>query len=345
MKKKIIMLLLTVFMFIPFSKVNALELTQEMFDTAKNAGTDVKVGNITYKGYDSYYLDADDYTIGDDITVHIITFNGGESTLNINNKNINGIIITEGAKLTIEGDGSIGALGVYSGDYDGLIGSDVLIKGGTFIDIDVTDSKLVIENVNVEGEYHGITANSGADIEINGGTVTVGPEGKALEVGSHYSEHAKVTVNGGTFSGGEYGLYVLRESYDQLSLLGGTFKGSIAAIGFKSSEATSDEPLKTSIRDILKEGYTYSPQMTSTTQFTAGNWIAKTDQKELSVVPKTSDDSEESVVPTTTTSDEASNTTNNPQTGDNIMFYISMLGLSLIGLTGTGIYLKKKRTN
>lgn len=40
-----------------------------------------------------------------------------------------------------------------------------------------------------------------------------------------------------------------------------------------------------------------------------------------------------------------SKTTNNPQTGDNIMFYISMLGLSIIGLAGAGIYLKKKRFN
>lgn len=35
------------------------------------------------------------------------------------------------------------------------------------------------------------------------------------------------------------------------------------------------------------------------------------------------------------------NITNNPQTGDNIIFYFSMLGLSIIGLAGTGIYLKK----
>ncbi len=35
-------------------------------------------------------------------------------------------------------------------------------------------------------------------------------------------------------------------------------------------------------------------------------------------------------------------TTNNPQTGDNILFYISMLGLSIIGLAGAGIYTKKK---
>ena len=36
---------------------------------------------------------------------------------------------------------------------------------------------------------------------------------------------------------------------------------------------------------------------------------------------------------------------NNPQTGDNIMYYISMLGLSIIGLVGIKIYIKNKRFN
>lgn len=36
---------------------------------------------------------------------------------------------------------------------------------------------------------------------------------------------------------------------------------------------------------------------------------------------------------------------NNPKTGDNIMFYISMLGLSIIGLAGAGLYIKKRRFN
>ena len=39
------------------------------------------------------------------------------------------------------------------------------------------------------------------------------------------------------------------------------------------------------------------------------------------------------------------NTTSNPKTGDNVMFYISMLGLSIIGLIGTGFYVIKKRFN
>lgn len=37
--------------------------------------------------------------------------------------------------------------------------------------------------------------------------------------------------------------------------------------------------------------------------------------------------------------------TENPKTGDNIMFYIPMLGLSIISLTGVGFYLRKKIFN
>ena len=48
----------------------------------------------------------------------------------------------------------------------------------------------------------------------------------------------------------------------------------------------------------------------------------------------------DTVEETTTT-----NTTSNPKTGDNIMFYISMLGLSIVGLAGAGLYIKKRRFN
>ena len=37
------------------------------------------------------------------------------------------------------------------------------------------------------------------------------------------------------------------------------------------------------------------------------------------------------------------NTINNPQTGDNIVFYISLLGLSVVSLVGVIIYIKKKK--
>lgn len=41
------------------------------------------------------------------------------------------------------------------------------------------------------------------------------------------------------------------------------------------------------------------------------------------------------------TSSKTTDKINNPQTGDNILFYISILGLSIIGLAGTGLYVKK----
>ena len=352
MKKKIIIPLLAVFLFISFINVNALELTQEMFDEVMAAGEGNKIGNIVYSSLNGYILDPDNYTLGEDITVDSITFNSGESILNFNNKTLSSIIITEGAKLTIEGDGGVNiGLGVYSGDYDGNMGSEVIIKGGTYSDIDVTDSKLVIENATIEGEYHGITLGSGSNVEINGGTFNVGPEGKAFEVGTHYSENAKVTVRGGTFSGGEYGLYAKLEAYDQITLLGGTFKGSIAAINVESYDATSGEELKTSLTDLLGEGYTYSPNMTFTTEYTFGKWMSKTNEKELSVVLKSSDNSDEELAPASSndsqepTNDDNSNITNNPQTGDNIMFYILILGLSIIGTVSGGRYIEKKKIN
>ena len=36
------------------------------------------------------------------------------------------------------------------------------------------------------------------------------------------------------------------------------------------------------------------------------------------------------------------NPVNNPQTGDNILFYIFMLGFSIVGFVATGLYIKRK---
>ena len=49
--------------------------------------------------------------------------------------------------------------------------------------------------------------------------------------------------------------------------------------------------------------------------------------------------------PTSNTTTDSTNPTSNPQTGDNIMFYISMLGLSIIGLVGAGLYTRKRLLN
>ena len=54
-------------------------------------------------------------------------------------------------------------------------------------------------------------------------------------------------------------------------------------------------------------------------------------------------DTVEETTKTEETTTTTTNTTSNPKTGDNIMFYISMLGLSIIGLAGAGLYIRKRR--
>lgn len=151
-------------------------------------------------------------------------------------------------------------------------------------------------------------------------------------------------VRGGTFSGGEFGLSVILEAFDQVSLIGGTYKGSIAAINVKSREATSGDILKTSINDLLGDGFTYSPKMTFTTDSNSGQWMTKTNQNELTVVPG-SNDSESDVDINNEKQVDSVSTTNNPKTGDNIIIYILMLVISILGFIGIGINLKKSKIN
>ncbi|MBR1416493.1 MAG: LPXTG cell wall anchor domain-containing protein, partial [Bacilli bacterium] len=59
----------------------------------------------------------------------------------------------------------------------------------------------------------------------------------------------------------------------------------------------------------------------------------------------TDDNSKASNESTSKTSNESNSKTSNesnPKTGDNVLFYVSMLGLSIIGLIGAGLYTKKK---
>ena len=48
---------------------------------------------------------------------------------------------------------------------------------------------------------------------------------------------------------------------------------------------------------------------------------------------------------TTPSSNTSGNTTNNPQTADNVVFYILMLGLSVIALGSVGVYIKRRFFN
>ena len=58
-------------------------------------------------------------------------------------------------------------------------------------------------------------------------------------------------------------------------------------------------------------------------------------------INSTSNDSTTDISVTTTKG--IINKSSNPETGDNVIFYVSMLGLSIIGLAGVGLYIKKKK--
>ena len=49
--------------------------------------------------------------------------------------------------------------------------------------------------------------------------------------------------------------------------------------------------------------------------------------------------------PTSNTTTDNTNTISNPQTGDNVMLYISMLCLSIVGFAGAGLYKRKRLFN
>lgn len=71
--------------------------------------------------------------------------------------------------------------------------------------------------------------------------------------------------------------------------------------------------------------------------YTAGNGVEEGYGETNLTVKETSDANNTTTNNTTTTE-----TTNNPQTGDNVMFYISMLGLSIIGFAVAGLFTRKK---
>ncbi len=111
--------------------------------------------------------------------------------------------------------------------------------------------------------------------------------------------------------------------------------------------------------DPIKNGYTFDDWYTDdtyTTKFDFENTPITTD---TTIYAKFNEDATNDNTNTNTndnnnSNDSTTNNTNttgvtndsnNPQTGDNVMFYISLLGLSIIGLAGAGLYIRKRRFN
>ena len=162
-------------------------------------------------------------------------------------------------------------------------------------------------------------------IVINNATVT------ADNVAVASDEEGDVTINGGTFTGKTAGLFI---GNGTCKLSGGTFKttgerniwGKNGAIGIATNM---------SFADLLEIPYIYSDS-TEYSDTTEGQYfnLRFLNAREISII----EESDEPAIVTTTTTEEKKEETKNPKTGDNILVYISMLLLSVVGVASLRLY-------
>ncbi len=332
MKKKLFIVVLGLFLFVPILNVKAdtIELTQAMFNTFSEQPKDTKIGYITKTEY-GFVLDPNDYVFEEDLTIDNnigftrIIIRNGDYNLNLNNHSLNTYIDAYDVNLVIDGEGTIEGGAFFSEE------STVIIKNGTFNDsITVEESKLVIENgtFNSGDDRYTLFPHQSADIEIIGGTFKVSEEKTNAEnscfIDVAYS-NVKLVIKDGTFIGGKYGIYGRITDIDGISLQGGTFEGNEAAI-FILGYALNDNDFDNAIDNLLGEGFMYSPSITKIIDTKNDyNYFVHTEQKSIKVVPKPVEPTEEE-----TTTEEVK--TKNPKTNDSIINYVLITILCITSL-------------
>ena len=309
--KGLVLSLVAVMAFIPFVGVKAeevKELNQDAFDQAL-AGT--PTNGVTYDVTDgTYKLAAGSYKITGDITIDKTVGVVGNVTLDTNGKDLTitvypAIGISGSNSLTINGTGTI------SGNILVCEEASLTINDGNFVSdmggaINAHDgSHLTINNGKFTAGASAVYVMHDATATITGGEFTsLGDNG--VEAGS-----GVLNISGGTFKGFVTGLMVGDAT---LNLSGGKFIATDDLGGITISDANTTVD---TFNSLLLEGYEYSPSVSISKE---GNFVFT--QKEIEVKKIAAEETEEPK-------------TNNPNTSDNIMIYISLLGLSLIGLVGT----------
>ena len=167
-------------------------------------------------------------TLGD-----MVTFGEGKTvTLNLNGKTLtspNGkpAININNATLAITGNGTISGYAA------------VQVVGNTTPSGAATKSVLVVENGTLAGSEYGILfIGNGADVTVNGGTITGGDNAAIMSNGTVNSTsdqgHTKLVVNGGTITGntvtnGYANCAIYLPNSGTAIINGGTIKGTAGA--------------------------------------------------------------------------------------------------------------------
>ena len=261
-----------------------IEITNEKLADAK-ADPGTAVDGITYQSSNEYYFASGDYVFGEDITgsdYFSFYFNDGDFKLDLNGKTITAYAQFEinNSTLILDGNGTIESGLQITGN------SNVTIKSGTFNgNIKSTSSKLLIENATVNNEWgEAITiAGTNGEVEIWDGTFTSAEDSGAAAFRVEADSVKSLIIKGGIFTGDDYGFRSDNATYETVYLKGGTYKGiKDAAIYFSRG---TEEAANSILMDILYDGYVYLPEIETVVEYDSGDYIAKTNIKETSVVP------------------------------------------------------------
>ena len=171
----------------------------------------------------------------EDVTLSdMVTFGEGKTvTLNLNGKTLTGptnnkpAISVNNATLTITGNGTISGYAA------------VQVVGNTTRSGEATKSVLVVENGTLTGSEYGILfIGNGADVTVNGGTITGGDNAAIMSNGTVNDTsdqgHTKLVVNGGTITGntrtqGYANCAIYLPNSGTAMINGGTIKGTTGA--------------------------------------------------------------------------------------------------------------------
>ena len=174
-------------------------------------------------------------TLNEDVALgDMVTFGEGKTvTLNLNGKTLTGptnnkpAISVNNATLTITGNGTISGYAA------------VQVVGNTTPSGVATKSVLVVENGTLAGSEYGILfIGNGADVTVNGGTITGGDNAAIMSNGTVNSTsdqgHTKLVVNGGTITGntitdGYANCAIYLPNSGTAMINGGTIKGAAGA--------------------------------------------------------------------------------------------------------------------
>lgn len=203
----------------PVQEENAL---QKMIDESE-AGATIKVPqSIDISGFEPGLRIDRDITL--DLAGQTITAANGNS----NDKGIGSIQVKNGATLTLTDSGNGGKI-VSNSAYDAAHGGGVIqvSQGSRFVMYGGTIDTAMEDPVN-EGQFGVTVMETGASVEINGGTIRAGWYAVSGN-GSPGCEGTAITINSGELiSTGDYAIYHPQEGTLQIN--GGTISGAAGAV-------------------------------------------------------------------------------------------------------------------